>query len=541
MRRAHASGAVRRAFAAAFVLACALVPRMFASAEWRPADVHATKTPRADVLAAYAKANGPGGARFAQRRERWTYANGVHRFAVRVAVRGGDFRADMALGDAHYAAGRANGVRWRADGNGIAHATLSDDQGDALDRLPQSTFPYALADCELAGESDRFGAAWVLVDRAPHDRPHWLYVDETTGLVTHEITREGARTNVTAFDRFEPLDAMQPQENGRTARRPRHWRTTSGDAALDLDVTVDAVEPQPVAAADVAVASAPRTFAAPSPPADGVVPLPVHFRGRTIFVDVVLGGRTSEFVLDTGTASITLDSRLAARAGWKPVLEHATVPQMTAGPLALANVSALAIPLDLGYDALGGILGYDFFAGNVVHVDYAARRVEVLTPRAAEPVFRDPRNTVVDARFDEGIPLVRAAFGAADGEFTGASGDRFTLDTGSPHLYVLAPFERRNAAELARWAPARFRGGRTFAEPRYLEGSIAVVPRSAPAFALGPLRFPAMTVGVEASSSRPDALDIALDGIVGTDEMSAYAWWFDYDGGRIAVRRNDAH
>lgn len=512
---------MRRLLAGAFACGC-VVWGASARAEWRPPDLRPAKTAQADVLAAYARAAGTPGARSAQRRERWTYVNGERRLAVAVAVRGADFRATVTLGNAQYAAGRSDGVRWRADANGITHATLSDDQGDAVDRLPQSAFPFATADCELAGESDRFGAAWVLVDRAPRDKPHWFYVDKATGAIAHEITREGARTIVTAFDRFETADG---------ARRPRRWRVTDGNTAHDLDVTVDAVEPRAVDEVEVAIPQTHRVFAPASPPPGGTVVLPTHFRGRTIFVDVLVDGQREPFILDTGTASITLDEQIAARRGWTPRLEHATVPRMSAGALALADVSTLAIPLNIGYRTLAGLLGYDFFLGHVVHVDYAHERVEVLTPQAAESIFNDRRNYVTGAYFDEGIPLVRAAFGPA-------SGDRFALDTGSSSLFVLSPFEQRNAKEIARWSPSVFRGGRAFADEVYLEGSISVAARRVAGFALGPYRFDELTVGIEQADSRADAIDIALDGIVGTNQMSAFEWWFDYDGGRIALRRN---
>jgi hypothetical protein len=514
---------VRRAAAAAFafVLAATFAP---ASAEWRPPELHAATAPQASVLAACAKAAGIAEPRWSQRRERWTYRNGERRLPVRVNVRGDDFRASIALGAAEYSAGRIDGVRWRADDNGIAHATLSDSQGDALDRLPQSIFPYETADLTLAGESERFGPAWVLVDRAPRDKPHWFYADRSTGAISHEITRDGGRTIVTTFDRFETV---------RGATRPRHWRVSDGDAADDLDVTVDAVEPQPVAASDVALPAPRHVFATASPPPNGAVALPTHFRGRTIFVDVALDRRPSEFVLDTGTAGIVLDRSIADDRHWPAILEHATVPRMSVGPLRASNVSTLAIPLRLGYGSLGGILGYDFFVGHVVHVDYEHERVEVLAPDAAEPFFHAPGAYVMEANFDEGMPLVRAGFG-------GSFGDRFALDTGSSQLYVLAPFERRFASEIAaRWTPANFRGGLTTTDQVYLEGSISVAARLVAEFSLGPARFNDVIVGIEVPNGRRDAIDPALDGIVGTDQMRVFDWWFDYDGGRIAVRRNN--
>ena len=496
-----------------------------ASAEWRPPELRATKALLADVLAANAKAAGAALPRFAQRHESWTYVNGERRLPVRVAVKGADFRASVMLGKAEYAGGRSEGVRWRANANGITHATLSDDQGDAIDRLPQSIFPFASTDCELAGESNRFGPAWVLLDRAPRDKPHWFYVDKATGLIAHEMTREGARTIVTSFDAFDTAAGSQ---------RPRRWHVADGDASHDLDVRVDSVVPEPVGARDVAIPQAPRFFAAPSPPPDGVVAVPVHFRGRTIFVDVGVGGNTLEFVLDTGTASITLDRTIAERNGWGPVLEHATVPKLSVGRLALADASTLAIPLGIGY-RLSGILGYDFFLGHVVHVDYEHERVDVMTPAAAAPAFHDPKIVVIPAYFDEGMPLVGAAFGSA-------GGNRFALDSGSPHLYVLAPFELRHRETIeALWTPATFPGGHRTSEERYLEGSIVVAAHRVSSFVLGPQRFANLTVGVETGNSLSDAIDIAIDGIIGTDQMRFFDWWFDYDNGRIAMRRNGLH
>jgi len=511
----------RRLLVLALACTWAIVLRAPAAAEWSPPDLRPASTPLHDVLAAYARAIGTPEPRFSQRHERWTYAVGTRRLAVRVAVKDDDFRATVDFGNGRqYGGGRSEGVRWRADANGITHATLSDDQGDAADRLPQSVFAFAERDCALAGESTRFGAAWVVVDRPPRDKAHWFYVDKSSGLIAHEVTREGARTVMTSFDRFEPVAGV---------RRPRHWRVEDGDAAHTLDVDVEAVVTEPVDAVDVAIPQSRRIFAPASPPLNGVMRLPATFRGRTIVVDTGIDGHGGGFILDTGTASITLDRDVAKRYGLDPVLEHATVSRLTVGPLVLPNASTLAIPFH--YDrSIVGILGYDFFLGHVVHVDYAGERVEVLTPAAAAPAFADPRATIVDGYFDEGVPLVHAAFG-------NAIGDRFALDTGSPHLLVLAPFERRYRAQIdALWSPVGF--GRT-ADEEYLEGSIRISVRRVAAFSLAGVRFSNVLVGIEERNDRPDAIDIPLDGIIGTDEMAFYDWWFDYDGGRIAVRRNN--
>jgi|GEM_PF-1343720 len=508
-----------RRLAPALVFACAVGWPASASAEWKPPDLRPTTGTLAAVLSANAAATGSAEERYAQRSERWTYRNGERQLPVRVAVRGADFRATVALGTAEYAGGRSNGIRWRADANGVTHATWSDDQGDAVDRLPQSLFPFDRTDCTLAGESARFGAAWVIVDRPPGDKPHWFYVDKTSDLIAHEITREGKRTIVTAFTAFEVVAGL---------RRPSHWRVSDGDASNDLDVSVDDVVSQPLTERDVAIPQTQRLFMPPSPSPSGVVRLPAVFNRERIDIQVSLGTRRANFVLDTGTASITVDRRLAQAQSSGVVLEHATVPAMTVGPLALNDVSTLAIPI-----GIDGILGYDFFLGHVVHVDYGNERVEVMTPEAAASVFSDPHNTVIPASFDEGIPLVHGAFGSA-------VGDRFALDTGSPNLFVLEPFARRYAHEIdTRWTPASFGLNRRTKIAQYLEGSIVLGARVVSSFQFGRAAFRDTTVGVELENGRTDAIDIPIDGIIGTDEMSLFDWWFDYDGGRIALRRNN--
>jgi hypothetical protein len=511
-----------RGVASILAFACVVAAPATASAEWRPPDLRVTNGSLTEVLSANAAATGTAEERYAQRRERWTYRNGERRLPVRVAVRGADFRATVVAGDGEYAGGRSAGTRWRADANGVTHATWSDDQGDAIDRLPQSIFPFDRADCSLTGESTRFGAAWVVVDRPPGDKPHWFYVDKASGLIAHEITHEGKRTVVTAFSGFEVVDGL---------RRPSSWHVSDGDASHDLEVTVDDVVPQQLTERDVAISQTQRLFVAASPRPSGVIALPASFREQRIFIDVGLGKGQASFVLDTGTASIMLNRRLAEKEPSGVVLEHATVPAMTVGPLALSNASTLAIPIPLD-----GILGYDFFLGHVVHIDYAGKRVEVMTPQAAESAFSDPRNAVISASFDEGIPLVRAAFGSA-------AGDRFALDTGSQSLYVFEPFTQRYAHEIdSRWTPWWFGAGsrrRMTEEEQYLEGSIVVGARRVSSFQLGPATFRDTTVGVELPNGRADAIDVPLDGVIGTDEMSLFEWWFDYDGGRIALRRNN--
>jgi hypothetical protein len=196
---------------------------------------------------------------------------------------------------------------------------------------------------------------------------------------------------------------------------------------------------------------------------------------------------------------------------------------VAAGAVTLDRVSALSVGLS---GTMPGILGFDFFFGHVVEIDYPGHRVRVLSAGDAQRVFADPRTTVLPANIDQGLPLVPARFAVA-------GSDAFALDTGSPRLYVTRPFAQRYAAQIgADW----HRRGRPFVE-RYLEGSITVQPYEAPDFHFANGRARNAFVGVQVPSpGLPDDLAMPFDGIIGTDILSQFDLYFDYDNNRVGVR-----
>ncbi len=135
----------------------------------------------------------------------------------------------------------------------------------------------------------------------------------------------------------------------------------------------------------------------------------------------------------------------------------------------------------------------------------------------------------------EGLPLVPVRIGDARSE-------RFAVDTGSDHFVVLDPFERRHASEIAaHWTPTRFPGRNGGTRPASSRSSKARCrskragwPRSSSARCASPIRRSPL----QTRNGRGDAIDPPFDGIVGTDELAFFDCWFDYDGGRIGLRRN---
>ncbi len=490
-----------------FAVVLAVIAPQAARAAWMPAGITAAADAHPDVCAALVRAS-TDDIVLRRRRERWTYTVGAQQIAVDVAVRDDDFRSSLDLDGLPYLAGRSGGVRWRADGNGAVHGIQADLQGDAADRAPQALFAIDAASCTLAGSTRGPQPSWVVKLERDGDKAAFLYVDPTSGAISREVMRDGKQVVTTVFDRFQPFGH---------ALRATHWRLDDGVAADAIDAALDAIEPGAVSAIDVAVPRS-HAFGEPAVP-DRTVDLDASFARGTISIAVGIDGKRRNFILDTGTTSITIDSALARNYGGA-TLEHCVLPHVTIGSLRADRVSALTVPF-----YATGILGLDFFFGHVVEIDYLHERVRILDADDAQRIFADPHTSIVDANVDQGLPLVRAAFGSL-------SGDAFALDTGSPRLYVMRPFVTRFAPQIAAlWTKA----GDPYVE-RYLEGGIEVQPYRADDFRFAGAAGNRLAVGAQIPTKRTDDLDVPFDGIIGTQILENFDLFFDYDRARIGVR-----
>lgn len=272
----------------------------------------------------------------------------------------------------------------------------------------------------------------------------YLFLDERSGAIVREQLRDGKRVVTTTFDRFETAD-------GET--RPRHWTVDDGRKETRLDVTVES-EAAAASPADVASASQKRIFGSTAGRLETAY-LPADFDRGTLYLRTMIGATPRRLLLDTGTAGIIVDPYVANRFGGA-TLEHSELPKITVGPLSLDRASVLVVPL-----FADGILGLDFFLGHTIEIDYPGRRVRVLSEDDADRTFADRDTSTVPIDITPGLPLGHAAFGTA-------ASDSFAIDTGSPRLHVMRPFETQFAAEIAlHWTPF----GAPFVES-YLEGSI---------------------------------------------------------------------
>jgi hypothetical protein len=477
---------------------------------WQPPGIRPAAVSLDDVLSAAAAAAGRPEAAYAQRTESWTLQTGPATLHTIVTVRDADLRFATAIDGADYEQGREGGIRWRRTPNGLVRKIASDVQGDDLDRWPLAFFPYAASDCFLLGSSAE-GDAWVVEYRPAHDSPHWFFVDKSTGRLTREMFREGSRNVAFSFSDFRVVDG---------ARRPFAWHVSG--AGGDADVAVDAILPQLVTAEAVAIPASRTDSLGQFGSATTAVPATFDdVRAfRRIIIVATVNGHRARFLYDTGTTQILIDEDAARRFGLQQTLRHAIVRELTTGPVRFQNVAVQLVRLgEFGAD---GILGYEYFAGQVMHLDYRTARIEFIPSVDFEP----PRNArEIAATFDEGMPLIRARIGSIET-------DRVVIDTGSPNILLMhelfehSPLEPRNSIVGSEGAVAL---------THFLEGEVAVAEAHAPTIDFAGFRLLDNDVGVE-EPDRGDSVDFPIDAIFGTNLLAKFEWWFDYDGGRIWLR-----
>ncbi len=467
---------------------------------WEPPGIAATHATRADVLAVLSKALGSPTTGLRERDETYTVAAAQLTFPAHEIVRGQEFRIAAILGGKTYGFGRNGGSHWRQTPRGLVHLVQSDVQGDDLDRWPTAYVSDDRSSWQLVGETEGNAPAWVFLDRSAYDIPHWFYVDRTSGVIVREVTHEGIRSETTTFDDFRTIGGT---------RRPYRWHVRG--AGSKLDVSVVAVKPRPVSANETAIpGSASDTLTEPSMPES----ISAAFNRGRITVPINVNGKTMRFILNTGTPQIVMSGDAARRAHLVTLLGHTTAADVT-----LAGTTSHDVPISVLDCWSDGILGYEFFSGRIVHISYGRAGVEELPRDGFVP---PPGARELDVDFDEGMPIVSARVGDVDAT-------RFVLDTGSWRLVLTREIQLHHSL---RDLDVQETG--TLHRDTYLEGGINIVPAHAANLTFGPAHFTGVPANVEVSGPETE---FPIDGIIGTDELQNFEWWFDADGHRAWMRR----
>lgn len=437
--------------------------------------------------------------------------------SYRVNRLGRDERETTQLGPLTYERGILRGVRWEQNRNGIVYTFPG--VHEARDAVSERALrdPGDERDVRLLGEAPWLGA-YVVEVNPPQGRHEWLFIDKRNGDVVRRERIERRRRYTTTYDDYKPVDGVPEPSRVRTVDSLGNEREQIL-VSRSLDDTPDQRD------IDMPVNRRLVEF----PERSGPVRLPVRIVNGLAVVRVIVGRTGYDFLLDSGAAGIVVDpsvveqqnlerygQRVGATIGAFP--ESTTiVPQMTLGGLRMRNVVARVVSVPFHPDErtrLAGMLGFDFFADAVVHVDLARGVFEA----SASDRFRAPADTAsVPLGLDDKTPTVhlRAGNGVA----------RAVLDTGANRSVFQTSF-----ADHAEFGAER---SATVLRVRGMGGFANAETTRVPLLEFAGIGTRDATVDVTGA----DLGSEDVDGIIGTDLLHTYELWFDYHANAVYVRR----
>jgi predicted aspartyl protease len=436
-------------------------------------------------------------------------------------VRGDDEHDIDDTGVFHDEGGTIGGRHWRQNANGIS----LDDDADPGRALPE---PVTTSVARVHAPVDGYLIA-ILNAKGWGRRD---YIDPAGWHLVRRERSDASGSVATIYDEFR-------DDRGRVF--PHHWRAEDSIAQTTSESRVTDYAPGMVSDDELARPPSRRTLVE-FPPGAESVDLPVQF-GSHIYATVTIRGTDYQFVLDTGSSGIAVDSSVARALALPLYGEHAhvvagrttvarsVVPEMRVGALVMRNVAVGIVPLGSA-DRLGvrmaGLLGFDFLAQLGVTIDYEGRRVSVV-PGAAFRAPDDPHAFALAARLGRGVPLVSVAL-------DGMLAERFVLDTGGVGNFLIFDYFMRRNPFAFRETPDAF----PFAHNPKLSGvggAFSVSPAFVHQLTLGDARV-ADLLGYRVTSEQAYSHDI--DGVIGDGVLRYFTLALNYADERIYFTPNRA-
>jgi predicted aspartyl protease len=185
----------------------------------------------------------------------------------------------------------------------------------------------------------------------------------------------------------------------------------------------------------------------------GEVAIPFAVTDPLPIIEVTIGGRKAEFLIDTGAPSIMVSADLAKELGLqtqsttegvfaggvRAPVQHVLVPQVEIGGIRIANVPAGVRPgpgLAFPGHKIDGIVGTGVLMHFLTTLDYCQGRL-VLRPRGASAAFE--RNAAESGANIVPMWFVGDHFIFARGRLKGGPEGAFLIDTGLAGGGIMAP------------------------------------------------------------------------------------------------------
>ena len=498
------------------VFVAAAVPAA-AAIDDQPAGLIPSSATLARVRALYERGHNREHSRTVTIEEEWRLFQDGTVGAFKVNRWGKDIRETTTLGPLSYERGVLHGVRWEQNRNGVTFTlTGIHEQRDAItDRAFRD--PNDDRDVRVVGDSVPLNA-YVVEVNPPAGRREWLFIDKRSGNIVRREYVERRRRYVSTYDDYRSVEGVPEPSRVRTTDSLGNEREQILVTRL-LDPTPD---PQ-----EVEMPSSRRVVEFPE--RQTTVRLPVRFINGLAVVRVIVGRAGYDFLLDSGAAGIVIDPSVVDQQGYERYGQRmgstlgsfpestTIVPQMTIGGLRMRNIVARVVQIPFHVDnrtRVAGLLGFDFFADTVVHIDLDKSVAEAIAPDH----FHAPADaSSVSVALDDKTPAVRARAGTASG--------RVVLDTGANRTVFESAF-----AERGDFSPERLA---TTMHVRGMGGFATAEPTRVPTFELGGIYTRQATADV----SNADLGTEDLDGVIGTDLLRSYDLWFNYRLNSVVLRR----
>jgi predicted aspartyl protease len=425
---------------------------------------------------------------------------------ITTLIDGDDWRTTVDAGNFTYASGVYKGRSWSSNANGIVTVnsnfrSTSDPNVLALEHPDDPN-----AQVTVLGITPTEPQEYVIDVNPPGGIDVHRYYDAKTFLLDRVVRFERDRyQHVTEYSDYrEFFGAMVPGQVHSYDGRPEN----------DVVTTLISFE-QAGTIPDLRIPDSTPLFSL-----DGSAPvvLPAQFTNDGIIIQAKIGDRGYDFILDSGTAGLTIDPRFAAELGLTAHDRMVRIPQMSIGPLQMHNVAFDAVPFSAqarGYRVVG-LIGFDFLASAITEIDFKAKTL-TLYPRSAFAASMAGQRAL-PLQLDDGLPRTKASVEGVPGNFL--------VDTGSFMMVAYKDY----VAKL----PSTPRDPYT-TDVDTVGGPLGTMVLHLSDFAFGGILFRSVDV-LEPTGSTFDILD--YDGIIGRDALKAYKVTFDYADGILFLHDN---
>jgi hypothetical protein len=430
---------------------------------------------------------------------------------------GHDERDVTTLGPISYEKGVLRGVHWEQNRNGITYTFPGvHETRDAISEHALRD-PSDDRDVRVVGESLALGA-YVVEANPPAGRRTWYYIDKRSGFVLRRETIQRHRRFVTTYDDYRIVDGLG---------EPSRIRTVDSLGNEREQILVNRSFDETPDPRDVEMPPSRKLVEFPDRPAP--IRLPLRIANGLPVVRVGIGHGVYDFLLDSGAAGIVVDPsvveqqhledygrRIGATLGSFP--ETTTiVPELSCAGLHLKNFVARVVTVPFHVDErtrLAGMLGFDFFADAIVHIDLAHGIAEALPVQGFRP---PPEATPLPIGLDDKTPAAHIRAGSANA--------RVVLDTGANRTVFESAYAER--------ADFTHDGAATLTRVRGVGGYASAEATRVPVIGFAGIETHEPVVEVTTADLGSDD----LDGVIGNDVLRNYDLWFDYKSDVVYGRR----